>query len=126
MSYYIPGGGDTFANHNTWLIAVVTISGLSGIAMNSVAGTLPFVLGFGALQLQILMTGWAVERIASLSKRIVATVSIANSPQAIFSFLYLSFSGLLTLMFLANEWNYYAEERKTLRVSLPRRGQRST
>ncbi|KAI4166112.1 MAG: hypothetical protein LQ342_000543 [Letrouitia transgressa] len=50
----------------------------------------------------------------------------ANSPQLIFSFLYLNYNALFTSLLLAQEWNGYAHRRKTLRVTSPTRQQRST
>lgn len=56
----------------------------------------------------------------------VLTIIIANSPQLILSFLYLTYNGLFTCMLLADEWNDYAHHRKALRVTSPAGHQRST
>lgn len=53
-------------------------------------------------------------------------VLIANLPQMIVSFLFLTYNGLFTGMLLAHEWNGYAHERKPLRVTDPHGTQRST
>ena len=53
-------------------------------------------------------------------------VLIANVPQLIVSFLYLTYNGLFTCMLLADEWNGYAYKRKPLRVTDPNGTQRST
>ncbi|CAD6588975.1 MAG: hypothetical protein ASARMPRED_003851 [Alectoria sarmentosa] len=53
-------------------------------------------------------------------------VLVANSPQALLSFLFLTYNGLYTCMLMANEWSDYAYERKSLRVSNPVGNQRST
>ena len=53
-------------------------------------------------------------------------VLVANLPQMILSFLFLTYNGLFTCMLLADEWNGYAHERKPLRVTNPDSTQRST
>lgn len=57
---------------------------------------------------------------------LVGAVLLANTPQAILSFLYLLFNGLCTSMLLAYEWGSYQLERKPLRVSDPYGRQRSS
>lgn len=56
----------------------------------------------------------------------LAAVLIANSPQLVLSFLFLTYNGLFTCMLLASEFSDYGHERKTLRVTNPRAFQRST
>lgn len=53
-------------------------------------------------------------------------VLVANSPQVLLSFLYLTYNGLFTCMLLANEWAGYAHNRQSLRVTSPVGSQRST
>ena len=53
-------------------------------------------------------------------------ILLANLPQTIVSFLYLTYNALFTCMLVAKEWNQFAHKRKTLRVSDPVKGQRST
>lgn len=54
------------------------------------------------------------------------TILIANSPQALLSFLFLTYNGLFTCMLLADEWTGYAHKRKPLRVTSPVGEQRCT
>ena len=51
---------------------------------------------------------------------------VANIPQLLLSFLFLTYNGLYTCMLLADEWSGYAHERKSLRVTKPSGNQRST
>lgn len=83
-------------------------------------------LGFGTVHASALITGWSFDKIKDPSQQILAAILIANLPQAILSFLYLNLNGLLTSMWVADEWSRFAKERKTLRVSTPKAGQRST
>lgn len=59
-------------------------------------------------------------------KAIVATVLIANLPQALLSNIYVIINSLVTSMSLAAEWSRYALQRRALRVSNPTSEQRST
>lgn len=49
----------------------------------------------------------------------VPMILLANLPQTIISFLYLTYNDLFTCMLVAKEWNQFAHKRKTLRVSYP-------
>ncbi len=53
-------------------------------------------------------------------------ILLANLPQTIVSFLYLTYNAQFTCMLVAKEWSQFAHKRKTLRVSDPVKGQRST
>ena len=57
---------------------------------------------------------------------LLLNVLIANSPQLILSFLFLTYNSILTCMLLADEWSGYACKRKPLRVTSPSGSQRST
>ena len=57
---------------------------------------------------------------------VIALVLLANSPQLVYSMLYFLSNGLLTNMLLAAEYNNYATQRKSLRVSWPKGQQRWT
>lgn len=57
---------------------------------------------------------------------IISYVLLANLPQAIISFLYLTYNGLFTCMLANREWTGYAVKRASLRVTIPSPGQRST
>ncbi|GAB7361460.1 hypothetical protein MBLNU230_g1516t1 [Neophaeotheca triangularis] len=69
-----------------------------------------------------LVTGLSVLGIPAL----LAHVLLANLPQAIVSFPYFLYNGVLTSMLLAHEWSAYAVHRKGLRVTVERGAQRST
>ncbi|KAI6820880.1 hypothetical protein KC332_g9447 [Hortaea werneckii] len=62
------------------------------------------------------------------SAGLVLSVLLANLPQAIVSFLYLTYNGLFTCMCLAHEYSQYglAGRKKPLRVTTPHGQQRST
>ena len=62
----------------------------------------------------------------SREKAIFLTVLIANSPQPLLSFLFLTYNSLYTCMLMVQEWSDYARERKYLRVTEPTGRQRST
>ena len=51
---------------------------------------------------------------------------VANTPQLVISALHLNYNSIFTCMLLEKEWNDFVHERKTLRVSSPRDGQRSS
>lgn len=51
---------------------------------------------------------------------------VPNLPQALVSFLYLTYNGLYTCMLVADEWSRFAHERKSLRVTSHSGLQRST
>ncbi|KAF8241402.1 hypothetical protein K440DRAFT_591950 [Wilcoxina mikolae CBS 423.85] len=53
-------------------------------------------------------------------------VLLANTPQLLFSILYLIYNAIFTSILMGREWNRYAYFRKSLRVSDPAIGQRST
>ncbi|PUU76463.1 hypothetical protein B9Z19DRAFT_990526 [Tuber borchii] len=53
-------------------------------------------------------------------------VLLANLPQTILSFLYLTYNSLFTCMLAGHEWSLFSHHHRTLRVTSPRPGQRST
>lgn len=57
---------------------------------------------------------------------ILGTLLLANSPQAVFSIIYLAYNNLLTCMLMEDEWQGFGSSRKALRVSSPHGEQRST
>ena len=81
-------------------------------------------LGIGAVDPSTLISGWKLPSIGGTT--IIASVLIANIPQPVLSFVYLLFNGVFTSMLLADEWSHFAHERKSLRVSDPKPGQRAT
>ena len=75
-------------------------------------------LGFGAISAQS-FTSWKFPGVLSI-------VLVANAPQLLLSFLYLTYNGLFTCMLLAQEWSKYGHQRGPLRVTFPMGAQRST
>ena len=59
-------------------------------------------------------------------ENVTEAVLIANLPQTILSFLYLTFNSLFTCMLAGHEWSLFSHSHCTLRVTSPRPGQRST
>ena len=80
-------------------------------------------LGFGAVTSES-MVAWEFFG----SRGLILGVLVANSPQALLSFLFLflTYNGLYTCMLMAGEWSDYAHKRKPLRVTSPVGAQRST
>jgi len=58
--------------------------------------------------------------------KLFPAVLLANLPQAILSFLYLTYNGLYSCMLGAHEWTHFAHSRIYLRVTNPSANQRST
>ena len=59
-------------------------------------------------------------------RSILQTILLANLPQTILSFLYLTYNSLFTCMLQGHEWSLFSHHHRTLRVTSPRPGQRST
>ncbi|KAL1592703.1 hypothetical protein SLS60_011119 [Paraconiothyrium brasiliense] len=57
---------------------------------------------------------------------ITTAILLANLPQAIIAFLYLTYNGLFTVMLANREWTQYSVKRAPLRVTDPTPSQRST
>jgi hypothetical protein len=57
---------------------------------------------------------------------LMGNVILANIPQLMLSYLYLTFNALYTSMLVAKEWSTYNNERKSLRVTSPIGQQRHT
>ena len=74
----------------------------------------------------ILLTGSLLENIYLGNSSVIPYVLFANLPQAIISFIYLTYNGLFTCMLANREWAQYAIKRASLRVTIPSDGQRST
>lgn len=132
VGLHILYGARNEANRDRFFCCMVTIAVLlaygisatnsSNVAPLSARGFLD--LGIGAVHPSTLITGWSLASIGGST--VIASVLIANIPQPILSFLYLLFNGVFTSMLLADEWSDFAHERKPLRVSDPKLGQRST
>lgn len=107
-----------------WILAIIVCLALLAYGMNAVgrdsgrSSVWALSLGSTSPQTFIYSNNWPTT--------LVPNVIIANSPQLIFSFVYVAFNGTLTAMTLAAEWSGYANQRKGLRVSHhPRRSQRT-
>ncbi|CAI6053215.1 unnamed protein product [Clonostachys chloroleuca] len=82
-------------------------------------------LGVGKISPYTLISIWDVPSAGDAA--VVCPVLLTNLPQAVFSFLYLLLNGIMTAMVATREWTKYADAiPKALRVSFPKRGQRST
>ena len=81
-------------------------------------------MGFGAITSESItdLVGGSTSRTRTLFLNIL----VANSPQPLLSFLFLTYNSLYTCMLLTQEWFSYAHKRKALRVTNPRGNQRST
>lgn len=112
------------ASLKRWLICnilccatLMTAGILLGSGLNN--GILPdrsisyqWKLGYGTIT-SVQLTNLQLPRSGAL----LITVLIANAPQVLLSFLYLTYNGLYTCMLLADEWSGFARERKALRVT---------
>lgn len=81
-------------------------------------------MGFGAVDIRAL----AILDSQTQSKgfRDSGSIIVANLPQLCISVLYLLYNSIITPMLLGDEWDRFSYSRKTLRVTLPIGGQRST
>jgi hypothetical protein len=105
------------------VLVVVAFFGYGYAHVSEYAGESIASIGFGKPRPAGIITDWPL---ASSSSGTISTALIANIPQLVLSFLYVNVNSLFTCMWLASEWNDFALERKSLRVSLPRGDQRST
>ncbi|KAM0722513.1 hypothetical protein Q7P37_001954 [Cladosporium fusiforme] len=80
-------------------------------------------MGFGSLSADSMIE---TDLPSTGSTGLISSVLLANTPQAIVSFLYLLYNGLFTCMHLAHEYSGYAVQRRPLRVTAPAGAQRST
>ncbi|KAI7269566.1 hypothetical protein KC343_g3010 [Hortaea werneckii] len=89
------------------------------------SASLVFKSGFGSVDARALID-IGLPQLGSAG--LVLSVLLANLPQAIVSFLYLTYNGLFTCMCLAHEYSQYglAGRKKPLRVTTPHGQQRST
>ena len=67
-----------------------------------------------------------VSQIPAFFSNVTHAILIANLPQFILSFLYLTYNSLFTCMLSGHEWSLFSHHHRTLRVTSPRLGQRST
>ncbi|RPA90410.1 hypothetical protein L873DRAFT_1753827 [Choiromyces venosus 120613-1] len=68
----------------------------------------------------------SVSLIVITFRNITQAILLANLPQTILSFLYLTYNSLFTCMLSGHEWSLFSHHHRTLRVTSPRPGQRST
>jgi hypothetical protein len=81
-------------------------------------------LGIGAIT-PLTIIGWGLP--STGARGLILNVLVANAAQPILSFLYFSYNGLFTSLFVAYEWDSFARKKKGLRVSAgPIGSQRST
>ena len=113
--------------NSSCLITLISASLLLKMGLNSVSdvGDASFShlwqIGYGTVTSESMIT-WHLSGTGGL----ILNVLIANLPQAVLSFLYLTYNGLFTGILLADEWNDYGHKRKSLRVTGPEGAQRST
>jgi hypothetical protein len=81
--------------------------------------------GFGTLDTQFMLLDMLKDG-HNLSSSPMTTVILANTPQLLVSFIYLSYNSIWTSMFRSLEWSLFAQTHKALRVSYPEGDQRST
>ncbi|KAK0319137.1 hypothetical protein LTR54_013789 [Friedmanniomyces endolithicus] len=138
VTYYAPLRRRWFAGATVlrWCItiglctaALITAGTLLGIGVGGtqtyLSGQSVFSLGFGAVDSRSLIDVGLPQYGAS---GLLSSVLLANLPQAIVSFLYLTYNGLFTSMLLCHEYSKYAMDgrRKPLRVTTPHGQQRTT
>ncbi|KEF52143.1 uncharacterized protein A1O9_11769 [Exophiala aquamarina CBS 119918] len=97
----------------------MTISAISSTAQSI------WSIGLGRVNSAAIIRGWILSTRGSESERILASPLVANVPQTVFSFIYLQLNGLLTSIWLCEEWKGFEFTRKALRVSNPKGNQRS-
>lgn len=87
-----------------------------------------WAVGLGQVKPQNLVMGWKLPGYGNTS--IAVSTLIANTPQALFSFLYVCYNSLFTIMFLSRELMTFSvttgRGRKYLRVSDPKGEQKCT
>lgn len=69
---------------------------------------------------------WMFEQMSRLADGFLPLIVLTNLPQALLSFIYLTYNVLITCMLLGEEWAKFAYTRKTLPVTCPVGKQRST
>ena len=103
-------------------LGVLISAGLKNSALTDTSISHLWSLGFGTVTFESLIGLPYPRGFGGL----LAMVLIANFPQFLLSCLFFTYNSLFTCLLLADEWNGYAYQRKTLRVSAPKGKQRST
>jgi hypothetical protein len=110
-------------------ICIIVCWGLFGYATSEytrLSGKSIGSQGLGKVDQASIVSTWFIDNISSPSGQIIASVLVANTPQAILSFIYLQINALLTSMWLASEYDDFSRERKPLRTSNAKGEQQST
>lgn len=139
MTYWAPLRRRWFAAASTrrWCVTMClciatlcTAAGLLGTGVNNTAqylneGQTVFSLPFGGVDSRAVINA---NLPSGAVGGLISAVLLANLPQAIVSFLYLTYNGIFTSMLLAHEYSKYGIQgrRKPLRVTTPHGQQRST
>ncbi|RVX74197.1 hypothetical protein B0A52_02029 [Exophiala mesophila] len=114
----------TFAGVGTFVCLILGINALKGDkTIDS-----PWSIGLGNVKPQNLVMGFNLPGYGNTS--IAISTLIANTPQALFSFLYICYNSLFTVMFLSRELMTFSvttgRGRKYIRVSNPQGEQKCT
>ncbi|CAN9175257.1 unnamed protein product [Alternaria alternata] len=120
----------TITIFTTAALSLIICSALLIYASFNMKGAKPsdiWTLGFGQPSENTLITFAGIRRRMIRTAGLLSNVLIANTPQLVLSFIYLSCNAHLTSMLAAREWSSFAKTRKGLRVHThPRGAQRAT
>lgn len=101
------------------IVAVVLMSrGILGLELDGITFQTIYKLGFGKAKSHAYWNGGPTG--------LLPNVILTNTPQVIFSAMYLAYNGLYTAMLTAAEWSSYHNRRRPLRVSHAKGQQRKT
>lgn len=70
--------------------------------------------------------GYLIDVQLPFASSVIPYILLANLPQAVASFVYLTYNGMFTCMLANREWTQYGIKRARLRVTMPTTSQRST
>lgn len=114
-------------------IIILLIGVIFGVR-NLVPATLSnaWSLGLGNVRTQNLILGWKLPQLGTYA--VLLSAVVANAPQSMFSFLYISYNTCFTAMFVGEDWDRFGayntvtkrSTHRNLRVSNPRGNQKST
>jgi hypothetical protein len=99
------------------MVLVAALFSFFGFCISLGRGDSIMSAGFGAIN-----TDMAISRSSNWKTMVVLT----NAPQLIWTFVYIAFNALLTVIHLTHEFTAYRVHRKTLRVTTPYGEQRTT
>ncbi|MCJ1428446.1 hypothetical protein MMC29_006356 [Sticta canariensis] len=103
------------------IVGILLKQGLDNVHLEDTRMSHLWSLGYGGVNPQTIISLYG-----SFWGTLIPVILLANLPQVILSFLYLTYNSLFTSMLLAEEWSGFAHQRKTLRVTCPVGKQRST